>query len=435
MDCRLRNERGTSLIEVIVAAAMLLVVAGAVTGLVDAATRDSAQTRVQAVAFDLAQSEMEELRSRRFNQLVGLDTTQAMTSGGIDFQIRKQTQWSAGGTGAGASGCSSNTRTARTMQVTTTVTWNQMKRDPVRITSLVAAPAASQPDQGVYTVQVADRDGYGVSNLAVTMSGTSSMTGQTDAAGCVRFTDLPAGPYTVTASRPGWMAPDGTPALTRDVTVVAGDTASISFVYDQGGTALARFVRADNASVTVPVYGATFASANMTRSAAPTPGPTAATLDSPALFPAAGQYSVTPDTCAGARPSSTGISVPRGGPSPRTDVKVPVVSAQVRSSVRSAGTIWLRAVSACGSRFEGASVPRDTGGPPSRTYALNVAVPGGTLQSVCAIQHDTGATPDRWYWTRTTNFNVNADAVSHPQIDVDNTPSVTSATDPALCAS
>ena len=146
MDCHLRNERGTSLIEVIVAAAMLLVVAGAVTGLVDAATRDSGQTRVQAVAFDLAQSEMEELRSRRFDQLVGLDTTQATTSGGIDFQVQKQTQWSAAGGGPGSWGCATNTRTARTMQVTTTVTWNEMKRDPVRITSLVAAPAASQPN-------------------------------------------------------------------------------------------------------------------------------------------------------------------------------------------------------------------------------------------------------------------------------------------------
>ena len=63
----LRSESGFALIEVIVAAAVLAIVALAVLSGIDAASSTSAREKARAVAASLAEQDQERMRSYRFD--------------------------------------------------------------------------------------------------------------------------------------------------------------------------------------------------------------------------------------------------------------------------------------------------------------------------------------------------------------------------------
>ena len=428
---QLRGEAGTSIVEVVVAAVILIIAAGAVASLVDAAQRDSGQQRIQAVATDLGQAQMEELRTLRFDDLIDLDDTQDVAAGEIRFTVRRRSDWAMTAE-PGAVGCSTNSRNPEALRVTTTVTWPSMKRRPVVLESLVAAPTGAGARRGGFTVQVGDREGFGVSGLAITMTGPATMTGTTDGSGCVRFNDLPAGDYSVTGGRGGWLQPDGATSLQRDVTVVTGTTATTSFEYDAGGRAAVRFYRANDASKTalVAVPAARFTGGSADVLVAASPGPTATDFTSPLLFPTVAQYSVKADTCTSVLPAG-GATVPQGATSAVQLLPVPVLQARVRDLQKGSGTVTLRAASACGTLFVGSPVVRE-----GSEDIVTVALPGGTLPYVCAVQY-VDANPDRWYWERrAVGFTLDQPIESHPNLSMRNAPFVTTSTnDPLVCAS
>ena len=124
MDVRphlLRDERGTTLIEVIVAAVLLVIISGSVTSMIVSAQTGSGQQRVQAVAADLAQSTLEDLRSRKFTNLMNLDATTQVTAGGIAYSVRSQSEWAMQGA-TGATGCDSDSSSPAALKLSTTVT-------------------------------------------------------------------------------------------------------------------------------------------------------------------------------------------------------------------------------------------------------------------------------------------------------------------------
>jgi hypothetical protein len=112
----------------------------------------------------------------------------------------------------------------------------------VQLDSLVAAPV-SEETKGNFVVQVNDRNGEGVGDVPVSMSGPTPSGGNTDATGCLRFTALEQGAYTVTLNKPGYVDRDHTPAPTAAVVVSGGETGSKAFDYDLGGGIKVGFVR------------------------------------------------------------------------------------------------------------------------------------------------------------------------------------------------
>src|ERR1700761_8953476 len=70
-------EDGFILIEVLVSALILAIVAGAVLTLITATTRSAASTRNHSVAYDLAQEDQARLRTMRIAKLNHLDETSA----------------------------------------------------------------------------------------------------------------------------------------------------------------------------------------------------------------------------------------------------------------------------------------------------------------------------------------------------------------------
>jgi hypothetical protein len=207
----------------------------------DTVSEQTGEQRMQAVGADVAQAEMERLRAQKFETLANLATTPetrivASAQEKFKYTVVNTSAWAMQAP-SGAVSCTNSARNPEALRLSTRVTWPKMGRKPVVLSSLVAAPVGSATQRGTYVVQVTDRSGTGHSSLTVAMAGPTGVTGQTDVNGCVRFTELPAGAYTVTFAKSGFVTPGGSASVTENVDVVAGQTRSNSWELDRAGTA------------------------------------------------------------------------------------------------------------------------------------------------------------------------------------------------------
>lgn len=409
----LRDERGTTLVEVIVAAVILVIISGAITAMLNAATTSSGQQRVQAIGADLAQATLEEWRTKPFTQLQNVNVTDpSVSAGGQTFQVHTESAW-AMESPAGAQGCSDGGHSPEALRLSTTVTWNGMKRKPIVLDTMVAAPAGASAHRGTFVEQITDREGYGVEGVNVTISGgpSGSTSGTTDTNGCVRFTDIKEGRYDMTFSKSGYITPGGLSTVTAQVDVVAGKSTSASHEYDRAGAASIRFVRRDSGSAvalnatTDDVFGAQFESALLSRGLTGAADGSTFTYTQPNLYPTTAQYAVYPDTCRSGRPSTDGVMVPQnGGTSPVTDIAVPVVDPRV-NNVLSTGTdprqVQVRFRTACGSNYATAWTNRAN----NMTFP-RLVLPGGTAR-VCLVYRYTQSAVT-YFRHKTENFVLDA---------------------------
>jgi type II secretory pathway pseudopilin PulG len=401
---RLAAEHGGFLIEVVVSAALIVTAGAGVLAAMDAATDQTAQQRQQAVASNVAQAEMERVRSLKFASLINIDQTQPpVVIDNVAYTARTQTTWELQGT-PGAAGCTTNARNPEALRVTTTVTWPRMRRRPVVLSSLIAAPAGSAAQRGAFLVQVTNRDGTGISGISVTLRGTSSgtpsLTGPTDTFGCVRFADLVPGNYDVEFAPPGYMLQNGDTAVDQAVTVVAGQTRNASFEIDRPGTAQIRFRYDDDGSVgtaTAPTY------VSLENSGLQAPKVLAVTaggnfnaatgvLSTGPLYPFTGAYGAYADNCTSSRPSGGGQPLSLaiapagslGSPTPLT-MWLPPLDIRPRGYQVSTDQIYVR--TACGNVLG----PR----PLASNGRLVDGFPYGTVE-VCAVRPQNGSNPRRW---------------------------------------
>jgi Tfp pilus assembly protein PilV len=396
----LRDQRGTTLIEVVVAAAVLLMVSAAVVQLVTGAQTQSGQVRIAAIGADLAQSELEMLRSQKFSSLLSLPAgAQNVTAGGQTFSVQKTASW-AMESPPGATDCATSGRNPEALKLSVTVTWPQMKRKPITIDSLIAAPPGSRAHRGNYIVQLTDRDALGVQGVLVQLQG-ASMSHQTDENGCVRFSNVPEGDYTVSFAEPGYVDRSNVNAITKPVTVVAGQTGSASFDYDRAGSALVNFRRNSTAAA---VPGARFVNSNVTLVGTLQNGGTRAVT--PSMWPAAEGYAVYADTCT-AGPPVAQVTIPQGSQG-TTTAQLPGLRLQITELPSSADPSAYRArvVTQCGSTLAevaGGTLVRANG----NRYTLTsneIVVPPGTMALACLYKVENG----RYYWRESNSVTVAA---------------------------
>ena len=413
---RLRSERGTTLIEVIAAAVILVVIAGAVTSVLSAAQQESGQSRVIAIAGDLAQTEVEKLRSQGFGDLQKLvvtpETVPDVAAGGLKFTVKREGEWAMQGS-SGAGGCTVAAKSPEALKISVSVTWASMTRKPVKVDTLVAAPPGSDAGKGNYIVQINRGDGTGVPGVTVSLSGATTLSGATDSTGCIRFNELPAGPYTVAFAHPGYVDVLHQNAVSASVTVNKGETGNKTFEYDQGGGVNVRFLKHTTATpvpaaifthTNVPVTGVLVAPAN-TDAVEPFP-----------MFPHSSQYEVRAETCASAA-AVGGVTVTRGQMDPpRTDLKLPQVRLQLNGLRDISGidksTLRARIQSPCGTVATGAAgltgtLSPNQNNPTTWTTTSPVVTPPGTLKSVCIFARSTDG---RWAWARGTDLQVGTTA-------------------------
>ncbi len=185
-----RSERGFSLIEVLVSALIVILVASATATALITGAHFSGDQRFRSQADTLAVQDQERLKGLSDEQLSGVNQTRTVTLPSGTYTIRSVSQ------SINTTGVSSCTSTGVAYyKIASTVTWTEnFSRRPATVTedSLLARPV-----NGDLMAQVQDQTLTPLQDVTVTATGPSTQTGTTDANGCVVFAGLTPGSYSV----------------------------------------------------------------------------------------------------------------------------------------------------------------------------------------------------------------------------------------------
>lgn len=323
------GDEGFALIEVVVTAALVVLIAAGVLITIDTASKASGQDRARTQAAMLAQEDQERLRAMTPAQLTALVTnppapvTKRLFVVGNgpeqDYTVTSSASWVDDQLAAPT--CGGSPSAARYLRINSSVSWPSMGgQTPVTEQSQVAIP----PSGGSITVQIRDHNQNAVGGIPVSLApptGGSPYTGTSSASpnGCAEWDYLTPGNYSLTvgpkASTPPYVDPNGN-TTTPAQTVVASDATSqaVQVSFDQGGTVSAPYWT----KIGTNVYqspGApqqndqvTFSQSGMTGGARifGTAGTMTTSLTTPALFPFSSAYTVYPGGCTAADPMSNG---------------------------------------------------------------------------------------------------------------------------------
>ncbi|HWK27944.1 MAG TPA: carboxypeptidase regulatory-like domain-containing protein [Solirubrobacter sp.] len=213
-----RSESGFALVEVIVSAAVLAIVAMAVLSGIDAATGSSAREKARAVAANLGEQEQERLRSLTVEELTdiagkgaeGVTRDPAPDVDGVKYKVNSRAEWITDDQG-GTPACGNSSKNSEYFHVTTTVTSEIVGKNvpPIVIDSLVAPSTEYSSTHGILGVKVVDRNGDPVQGVVVEIANSdppySPPQQSTDPKGCALFRQVPIGTYTITLTAGGYV--------------------------------------------------------------------------------------------------------------------------------------------------------------------------------------------------------------------------------------
>jgi type II secretory pathway pseudopilin PulG len=190
------DQEGFIIIEVLVSAIILALVAGAVLTLITATTRGAASQRDRAVAYDLAQADQARLRTMQITKLNGLEesTEENTAANGATYKVVSKGVFV--NNQAGGVSCTEENDSSDYIQLTSTVT-SPALNSPVTIQSVVSPSTGSiDPTHGTLAIQTKNAAQEPVSGVSVELERTA-YSRTTETQGCANFADLPAGAYNV----------------------------------------------------------------------------------------------------------------------------------------------------------------------------------------------------------------------------------------------
>jgi type II secretory pathway pseudopilin PulG len=354
---RHRSEAGFALLEVIVSAAVLALVAVAVLAGIDGAQSSTGREKARSVAANLAEQDQERLRSLQVDSLADYSETRNVNVDGSDFTIVSTGTWVRDDTG-GTVSCQNNSKQADYLQITSTVTNSSVgtRTAPVVVKSLSAPSVAYSTTRGSLAVQVNNRDGVGVAGLVVNIDGPTSDSTTTNDTGCAVFQYIPVGNYNITLNRPGWVDHFGTTVSVGNQDVTAGTLNVQKMDYDQAATAVATigtYKPGSTSTATANLIPSTAFKVSATDSEEPgllrtfasSPSTTAAgTLNLTSLFPFKTEYGVYTGGCPEADPTNydadyfpsyTGSVLTDPGQTDAVTVRQPPLNFRVRNKAGS----------------------------------------------------------------------------------------------------
>jgi Tfp pilus assembly protein PilV len=234
-------EDGFILIEVLVSALILAIVAGAVLTLITATTHSAASERTHSVAFGLAQEDQARLRSMRLSSLNEKDEPNETTIGGTKYLVRSQGRFV--NNSSGTRSCSSGNASTDYVEITSTVSAATMPNS-VSLHSIISPSNGSlDPSHGSLAIQATNGAGNPVSGVTATITGPTNGSASTKEEGCAIFADIPAGNYNVVTSANGLINREGQISETlNSVRVPPTGTQQVSVYYDRAGAIEPRFV-------------------------------------------------------------------------------------------------------------------------------------------------------------------------------------------------
>ena len=155
----LKSEAGVTLIEMVISATILVIIALAVMATLDTASSSTAANRGRTVASALAEQDQERMRGMSAVELSNYHPDPATTNVGRAEYTVDSTLGVGARLDGGAETCTANTKQADYMQITSTVTSNVVGKriKPVSIRSLVAPRVGSfGANQGTLAVSIKD---------------------------------------------------------------------------------------------------------------------------------------------------------------------------------------------------------------------------------------------------------------------------------------
>jgi Tfp pilus assembly protein PilV len=303
------GQAGFALIETIVSALLLVVVALAIFSSLDAATKTAGANKGRTVASALAEQDQERMRGLSIPELSNLRGQTTVTVGDADYTVTSRADWVRDNTGAGATeSCTVSGTQSDYIRITSTVTSGLVgtATKPVTTQGLVSVPVGSfGPNQGTLTIKVIDRDGNPVKNMGVTASGPRALSDLTNDLGCAVFGFIPVGAYTAQLNTSPWVDIAGKQISTQSATVTAGTVSTKTMTYDLAAKIDATFI--DSSGAAVNTAGAT--KLRMTNPAVATGFPdTDVGVGQPgvsviSLFPFNSAYVIYPGSCDKANPA------------------------------------------------------------------------------------------------------------------------------------
>jgi Tfp pilus assembly protein PilV len=392
-------------VEIVVTAAVLLIIAAGVLSMLDNANARGGEQRARAVAGNLAQNEQERLRALPLDELSNNHSVSTQTVNGARFDLESRAAWVTDA--AGDASCATGGASADYIRITTTVATSSLRgRAPVRLDSIIAPPArAFGASEGSLAVQVLDGAGAPVPGLAMSLSGLRNVSGVTNAEGCVIWGYLPAAnDYQLTFAQAGWIDPSGVTAVATQQAVVGEQTRNVIFNYDRGGVLRASFA-------TTPASGGAARATDPGVATVENPGPpstfvsyplTAGQLVTPLLFPFSSDWAVFADDCAAAKPpEASGLVLGKVTPETITNTDQAVIPSLDYLVVNGTGTTppavsgaTVVVVTSCGTKYT-----RTTGADGRLT---DPGFPWGTGFSVC-VSSGTGTTARKRTYTAVAN--------------------------------
>lgn len=407
---RISDDRGFAMVEAIVAAMLLVMVALGVLKGLDTAQQSSGREKARSTAAALTEQDQERLRSFRAVDLANYDETRTINVNNVDYTVQSQVDWIRDSTG-GTQSCNNSASQADYMRITSTTTSNLVNTPiaPITQSSLVAPPVgAFGTNQGTLGIQVNGRDGTGKEDVNVTITGPTTVTNPTNSAGCAIFAYVPVGAYTAKVDTDGWVDKGGNQAYSVGATVSNGTVNVKNMDYDLAASVDANFDTETLGGATVAATTTQLSAANPGVPSGPfapfagervwNPPGALGTITASGLFPFADGYNLYGGGCPGADPtkydpdyfttlgSSAVVSVDPGAASPAGTVRLPSINLRVlyngaplASTYQNYTRILVTSTSTnCSEKFSFPAPSTDANG-----WMLQPALPFGTYK-VCA---------------------------------------------------
>ncbi len=390
----LRNEDGSMLVEVMVAAVLLLILAMGVLQALDHAEARDSQQRAKAVAGNLVQAEQERLRALPLQDLSNNHSTSTQVVNGVSYDIESRAEWVTDATGE--ANCATGGASADYLRITSSVDSPALRSGaPITLDSIMAPPArVFTPTEGSLSVQITDRNGDPVPGQSLALTGDRNVSGVTNAEGCVLWGYLPAdNDYTLAYSSAGWIDPAGQTAISVTQSVAGEQTRNVVFTYDRGGTMTVDFTTTRMSDAAVVASEPAFATIEH-------PGPPAtlipyplegSRLETPLLFPFTSPYAVYADNCTQARPATPAVETVAPGANTAGAILLPSLDLKVVNGAAAVAGASVTVVTTCGTkivRTTGADGRLADPGYPSGTD-FGVCVSNGTVKHEQTLSNTT----------------------------------------------
>jgi Tfp pilus assembly protein PilV len=370
-----RDEAGIAIIEVLVSALVLLIFSVGIFALLTASDRATAQERHRAQANQLAEQELERVRSFRIADLVSLNSTRYVLDDGTQLTTgcptsgaqARQTCYTITARStfqnepAATSGCAAGSGSRDYMLVTVTVSWTGSPGlHPVTASTLVSPPSGSLvPNSGSILVNVVDARNVGLPGVALTGSGPGSFTGSTGPTGCMLWRNVPVGTYTMSVggAASGMVDQNGNPPSNQTVSVVDQGMNTVNLQYDRPGALRVSFTTRDYSGTVVNSTADGITASNSGMNVAKTfSGANSATLTTTSTlfpYPSPSTYTIYAGTCPSNNPDPTAngsnplafanVTVPASGTGTTPDnvIQLPSLrlTVQTGSSALSPGSV------------------------------------------------------------------------------------------------